>query len=55
MSPQVNGFQSSGSSPRRSAATWKAQPVVPDGPSPVFWNTQWPPLTRVWREPGCAP
>ena len=34
-SPHTQGFQSIGSSPRLSAATWKAHPSVPDGPLTV--------------------
>src|SRR3954468_1270698 len=53
--PQVHGFQSIGSSPCRNAATWKAQPIVPDGPSPRLANTQAPSCRRVCFEPEPLP
>src|SRR4051794_1760136 len=49
--PQTQGFQSIGSSPRLSAATWKAQPSVPEGPSPRLANTHAPSCSRVCFEP----
>src|SRR3954469_19002157 len=53
--PQVQGFQSIGSSPRLSAATWKAQPNVPVGPSPRLANTQAPSWSFVCLEPEPLP
>src|SRR3954463_13705589 len=50
-SPHVQGFQSMGSSPRLRAATWKAQPIVPDGPSPRLAKTQAPSCSFVCLEP----
>src|SRR3954454_15817944 len=53
--PQTQGFQSIGSSPRLSAATWNAQPIVPDGPSPRLAKTQAPSWTFVCLEPEPLP